>query len=225
MLGLSNFQRGCLAEEQTFRIGANATFMRQFLLPALSEKSEHQRNASYMTEVARNEEIETRLHDLTLDFGIVTNALLSRPLQTKLLGTWKLELWMPKTLGLNSAKANEAFRQQQLPLALAKKELEDLGASSAEYNACLICDSFLDVLAAMSGGEVASLIPNFLAPRRTPESFMRVKDSTIDSRVFHFYLGWNPRLLRLNPHAARTRDWLADALSERMSVPRVALEL
>src|SRR6516225_6529648 len=36
MLGLSNFQRGCLREEQTFRIGANATFIRQFLLPALS---------------------------------------------------------------------------------------------------------------------------------------------------------------------------------------------
>ena len=35
MLGLSNFQRGCLAEEQTFRIGASATFIRQFLLPLL----------------------------------------------------------------------------------------------------------------------------------------------------------------------------------------------
>src|SRR6266568_8259698 len=34
LLGLSNFQRGCLAEEQTFRIGAGPTFIRQFLLPA-----------------------------------------------------------------------------------------------------------------------------------------------------------------------------------------------
>jgi DNA-binding transcriptional LysR family regulator len=36
MMGLSNFQRGCLAEEQTFRIGASATFIQQFLLPVLS---------------------------------------------------------------------------------------------------------------------------------------------------------------------------------------------
>ena len=36
LLGLSNFQRGCLAEEQTFRIGASATFIRHFLMPALS---------------------------------------------------------------------------------------------------------------------------------------------------------------------------------------------
>src|SRR5438477_11396003 len=33
MLGLSNFQRGCLAEEQTFRIGASSTFISRFLLP------------------------------------------------------------------------------------------------------------------------------------------------------------------------------------------------
>jgi DNA-binding transcriptional LysR family regulator len=41
MLGLCNFQRGCLAEEQTFRIGASATFNRQFLLPARSNSSLH----------------------------------------------------------------------------------------------------------------------------------------------------------------------------------------
>src|SRR5688572_19048735 len=37
LLGLSNFQRGCLAEEQTFRIGASATFIQRFLLPLLSD--------------------------------------------------------------------------------------------------------------------------------------------------------------------------------------------
>src|SRR5229473_5041456 len=36
MLGLSNFQRGCLAEAQSFSVGASATFIQQFLLPVLS---------------------------------------------------------------------------------------------------------------------------------------------------------------------------------------------
>src|SRR6185436_12204598 len=35
LLGLSNFQRGCLAEEQVFRIGASATFTQTFLAPVL----------------------------------------------------------------------------------------------------------------------------------------------------------------------------------------------
>src|SRR3974390_2954269 len=52
MLGLSNFQRGCLAEEQTFRIGASATFNRQFLLPVLSSPSLRKGGARYASEVA-----------------------------------------------------------------------------------------------------------------------------------------------------------------------------
>jgi len=215
ILGLSNFQRGCLAEEQTFRIGGSATFIRQFLLPAICGKSLRTGNAIYTTEVARQEEIETRLHDLTLDFGIITKATLTRPLQTKLLGTWKLELWAPKSLRLNAAKASEAFHQQQLPLALAKKELDGLGAIAPEYEACLTCGNFLDAFTAMTNGEVATLLPDFLAPARTSNSFIRVDVPKIDSLVFHFYLAWNPRLLRLNPHATRTRDWLADALCKQ----------
>src|SRR5215471_7247724 len=71
MMGLSNFQRGCLEEEQTFCIGASATFNRQFLLPTLSGLSLRKGGARYAVEVATDEEIERRLHELTLDFGIV----------------------------------------------------------------------------------------------------------------------------------------------------------
>src|SRR5256885_2459070 len=45
LLGLSNFQRGCLAEEQIFRIGASATFIRHFLVLAPSGKSAMSREA------------------------------------------------------------------------------------------------------------------------------------------------------------------------------------
>ena len=37
LLGLSNFQRGSLAEGQTYRIGASPTFIASFLLPVLAE--------------------------------------------------------------------------------------------------------------------------------------------------------------------------------------------
>ena len=127
MLGLSNFQRGCLAEEQTFRIGASATFIRQFLLPLLAGASLRGGGARYASEAATDEEIERRLHDLTLDFGVVTNESLSRPLQTKCLGEWRLELWVPKAFRLNATKAAQNFEQGRLPLVHAR-ELESLGA-------------------------------------------------------------------------------------------------
>jgi DNA-binding transcriptional LysR family regulator len=217
MLGLSNFQRGCLAEEQTFRIGASATFIRQFLLPALAGARPGAGGASYTTESVTAQEIERRLHDLTLDFGVVANATLSRPLQTKALGEWKLELWVPKSLRLTEARAAQAFDRGQLPLAWAGKELDALGVPPPlEREAALVCDSFLDARTALEGQAVAGLLPDFLAPATIAKSFLRVPVPKIDSQIFHFHLAWNPRLLRLNPHATRRRDWLAQALSNRM---------
>jgi DNA-binding transcriptional LysR family regulator len=212
MVGLSNFQRGCLAEDQTFRIGASATFARNFLLPALSGPSLRKGDAAYATEAAGDDEIQGRLHDLTLDFGIVKNAVLSRPLQTKPIGTWKLELWLPKGFRLSQTKALEAFEQQRLPLALARKELDGLNAISSSYEARLTCDSFLEALAAMEHEEVGALLPGFLAPTKNSKSFIRVNVPKIDSHTFGFHLAWNPRLMRLNPHAIRKRDWLVEVL-------------
>lgn len=213
MLGLSNFQRGCLAEEQTFRIGASATFVRQFLLPVLSPSQKP--GASYATEVVSDNEIERRLHDLTLDFGIVGNAAISRPLQTKVLGKWKLELWVPKALRLDDAGVRRSFKEQRLPLALARSELDGLALPAlAKYTAHLFCSNFLEAKAALEQQELAAVIPDFLAPNLTSKSFIRVCIPQIDSCRFQFHLAWNPRLLRLNPHAARRRDLLAGLLSQ-----------
>jgi DNA-binding transcriptional LysR family regulator len=185
MVGLSNFQRGCLAEEQTFRIGASATFIRQFLLPIVAEKSSHSNDAAYATEVVSDEEIEHRLHDLTLDFGVVGNAALSRPLQTKLVGDWKLELWMPKRMRLSQAKAAEAFEKQQLRLVLAQQELDGLDAISKTYQPHLTCDSFLDVLTGMEGEEMAALLPDFLAQTMDSKRVVRIPILKLESLVFN----------------------------------------
>ena len=171
-----------------------------------------------MSEIAAKDEVERRLHELTLDLGIISQAELSRPLQTKVLGKWKLELWMPNALGHNQSKAAQAFEEGQLPLALAR-EMDDLGvALSKRKEALLVCDSFWDCRIALEQKEVAALLPDFLAPAKNVRSFVRVRMPKIDAQTFQFHLAWNPRLLRLNPHAARRRDWLANALSKQMPV-------
>jgi DNA-binding transcriptional LysR family regulator len=216
MLGLSNFQRGCLAEEQTFRIGANATFIRHFLLPVLSPSQKP--GASYATEMVGDNEIERRLHDLTLDFGIVGNAAISRPLQTKVLGKWKLELWVPKALGIDEVGARRNFQEQRLPLALARSELDGLALPAlVKYPAHLACNNFMEAAAALGQQELGALLPDYFATEVSAKSLVRVRIPKIDSLTFHFYLAWNPRLLRLNPHAARRRDLLVRLLSQRLA--------
>jgi len=216
MLGLSNFQRGCLAEEQTFRIGAGATFSRQFLLPVLSAAQKS--GASHATEVVSDGEIERRLHDLTLDFGIVGSAEISRPLQTKILGQWKLELWIPRALGLNEAGARRSFQEQRLPLVLAGNELAGLAVPELEkYPAKLTCHDFLEARTALEEKNLGAFLPDFIAANKMPKAFMQIRILKIDARTFPFFLAWNPRLLRLNPHATCERDLLAQLLSWQLA--------
>ena len=216
MMGLSNFQRGQLEEEQAFRIGATATIIRKFLLPVLAPSKKV--GASHVTEVTNDEEIERRLHDLTLDFGIVSKSPLSRPLQTRLLGKSRLELWVPQALNLSETAAKQRFKAQELPLVLAGNELKTTGVFNFDkYPAQLTCDSFLEARAVLEGGELAAILPDFLAPNKQSNSFMRVRVPEIGARKSQFYLAWNPRLLRLNPHAGRRRDLLTDLVGKQMS--------
>jgi DNA-binding transcriptional LysR family regulator len=217
MLGLSNFQRGCLTGEQTFRVGAGATFTRQFLIPLLAGPSAGKPDARFITEVVNLEDIERRLHDLRLDFGVVVSSKLSRPLQTRSLGEWRLELWLPKSLRLSESKAVKALADFSLPLALSTELGTEDPFDAFKQSAHLICESFLDARIALEGQRVAALVPDFLAPANASKCFLRVPIAKLDSQALQFHLAWNPRLLRLNPHAAPTRDWLFQALAKSMA--------
>ncbi len=218
LLGLSNFQRGCLMEEQRFCVGASATFIHRFLLPVISSAEVVQGDTRYRVEVVGDDEIERRLHDLTLDFGVTTRSTISRPLQLKELGKWQLKLWVPSTLHKTERNAAVAFKERRLPLAIAAKELDASGVDIfGDHDCRLVCDNFLQALDALKEQQAAAVLPEYLNLPVGPKSFLRVRMTAIDSRVFYFRLAWNPRLLRLNPHAARRKDFLSQALSEQMT--------
>ena len=97
-------------------------------------------------------------------------------------------------------------------MALARGELDDLAMlPSSEYAGRLETGNFIDALAALQQQQLAGVLPDFLAPAKN--LFARVSVPELDSIPFQFHLAWNPRLLRLNPHVTRTRDWLARALT------------
>jgi DNA-binding transcriptional LysR family regulator len=214
LLGLSNFQRGSLAEEQTYRIGASATFLSTFLLPVLAAPRSVQPGISYSVETVADDVIERRLHDLTLDFGVVTSPALSRPLQSRELGGWRLKLWVPMALFKTRSQAVRAFREKNLPLVLPMNELPAAEAAlHQDWPRYLSCNSFLEAKSALEQRGLAALLPDFLSP---PAS-LNHQLSTLNpgDPVFHYRFAWNPRLLRLNPHAARRRDFLIESLARK----------
>ena len=107
-----------LAEGQTHRIGASATFIQTFLVPVRAERRMIQPGISHSVETVAEDVIERRLHDLTLDFGVVANLALSRPLQSRELGGWRVKLWVSvatSTLGVISPQENELSGISQPP--------------------------------------------------------------------------------------------------------------
>ena len=220
LLGLSNFQRGCLAEERTYRIGGCPTFIQSFVLPALAEARNLQPGIAYSVEALPDETVERRLHDLTLDFGLVTNPNLSRPLQSKTVGAWQLHLWAP---GLEARAATRLFRQKRLPFVLPAETPAFLNLVLAEHKPSLCCDTFLEARELLVGHVLAAVLPDFLVRREQTRGLVRIPISAVGTSagrrkvgvVFTYRLAWNPRLLRLNPQAAQRRDFLADSLAKR----------
>ncbi len=93
--------------------------------------------------------------------------------------------------------------------------MADLGVNLVWHREpALICESFVEVMVAMKNETIAALFPDFLTPARDVKSWIVVRQiPKLESQLLHFHLAWNPRLLRLNPHAASRRDWLLLALT------------
>jgi len=214
LMGLSNFRRGCLAEEQIFRIGASATFVDRFLVPLLAQPSRGP-GPRYALETVDHIEIERRLHDLTLDFGIVTATAVSRPLRLEELARWRLRLWIPKLLCRDESQARQALRDKLLPFVWPAHELalSDLGVFKGREPR-LVCASFIEAKAALERGGVASFLPEFLAPEQAADQFVCLSTKGAEGALYRYHLAWNPRLLRLNPHATRQRDFLLASLAQ-----------
>ena len=225
LLGLSNFQRGCLSEDQTFRIAACSTVLHHILTPVLSTLSGPSTNR-YALEAAADNEIERRLHDLTLDFAVVSRVPLSRPLQTKEVGISKLMCLVPHRPHRTRQAAGKAFKAKSLPLALSKCELDPvMFAAFADIEPHLACDSFLSALVALESQHWAAILPEMIIPSASSRRFWHIPIPGHASHRMRFYLAWNPRLLRLNPHVARTRDLLITSLMTKFAHPGPPLKV
>ena len=84
----------------------------------------------------------------------------------------------------------------------------------ATMEAPLVCDDFLQAQLCLEVGRVGAILPSCLVP--APGRFWELTANDLHLPTSSWHLAWNPRLLRLNPHAIRRRDFLAIALAERL---------
>jgi DNA-binding transcriptional LysR family regulator len=121
---------------------------------------------------------------------------------------------VPAGLCRNEQSALQALREKQLPLVLPKRELPVLGLFE-DYEPRLTCSSFVEARMALNNGNLATILPDFLKPEKEGR-FQCLRVPGVTTMTFRYRLAWNPRLLRLNPHAIRRREFLYEALMKQM---------
>jgi hypothetical protein len=177
-----------------------------------------QAGVRFAVEAVVGDEVERRLHDLTLDFGVVTGATVSRPLQLAKLGAWRLSLWVPQALCKTAKQAERAFAGKRLPMVWPAGELPQSEFNVLDdYEPTLLCTNFLEAKVALEQKGLAAFLPDFLPLGTTADRCLNLRLPAVDSCLFQYRLAWNPRLLRLNPHARRRRDALVEALVQKLS--------
>jgi DNA-binding transcriptional LysR family regulator len=123
-----------------------------------------------------------------------------------------------KSLVKSAAQAERDFVARRLPLVLPAGELPpQTPACLDDYEAALICNSYVEVCDALASGGLAGVLPDFLEPDASEKGFLKVRPKALDQVALRYHFAWNPRLLRLNIHAGRRRDALVAALKTRLS--------
>jgi hypothetical protein len=114
-----------------------------------------------------------------------------------------------------------AFASKRLPVVWPGGELPQSEFSALEdYEPALICTNFLEARVALEEKGLAAFLPDFIPLGKTADRCLNVKMPAVDSTLFRYRLAWNPRLLRLNPHARRRRDTLVESLAQKLIRPQ-----
>lgn len=198
-LALEDFSRRCKNEPPVITIGAGDSFLQWLVLPRLEKIRAALNNPRIEISSSRTEEIDKRITDLSLDFGLIRDIDVPKQCSSAAIGTFSYSIWVPKKLAPSTAPTQLKKILENLPFALVKNPwgpgFDDLAFKSAniKIRVAVLCDSFPQALRAVTETNCAAVLPNIVKPFIDENQFVKVEPTFLKQIKHEVCLAWNPR--------------------------------
>ena len=211
---LHDFHARASAQPVSFSIGAGDSLLQWLVLPRLvALRSEVNLRVLNL----RTAEITNRLHDLSLDFGLVRREAVSPPLRCAPLGKMEYALFCPRSRLDKLPDVRRAI--ETLPLAMQggdgvfTRQFRDWAdKNGVNVQVKIECDAFPQASRVVQSGQCAAILPKIARGDLPGDAFWEIDVPFLNKKPRQVCLAWNPRTIRLRSEAQGLAARLAEAL-------------
>jgi DNA-binding transcriptional LysR family regulator len=203
---LSDFKSECKGQPVEVVIGTGDSVIQWLLLPRLGEIRKRIPRVRFKFLNLPTDEAVKRLADGLIDFALVREDAIGRPLQATSLGVLGYSLFIPQTLKSAIGRADNLKLLDDLPLATLEGEGSFRGALAEiarkhkiKVNIQVECSSFSLAARAISEGNVAAILPNLAAAEVKKTGGVEVRLEFLRHFDRKMCLASNPRSIRIRP--------------------------
>lgn len=213
---LEDFIRRAEGRPCSYAVGAGDSILQWLLLPTFGDMRTAFPNVQLVAENLRSAEVQQRLRDRSLDFGIVREFPSTEDLCQATLGVLRYRLFVPKAL-LPPAQGAilPASALAQLPVALLRAGVaagdeirRALHRKTTRLNVVLETDSFTELLPALGTRRCAVVLPSIASSAAEAVDAVGLDLAALEACRRKMALCWSSRLESVRPEATRIRRWM-----------------
>lgn len=208
----------------TLTVGAGGTYLDWVLMPQLSQIRRLFPQANLQFRNLRSQQIDQKLLEGEIDFGILRQDACSPTLTVRELGVMDFGLFVPKKLAqeLGGHGGNRVLAA--LPLATLEGDgefirilRETAKAEGISLRIELACSTFLMATAAVKQGSVAAILPRLAQPELPPREYERIALPLLKKLRRKMVLAYNQRVFLTRPKLTKGLEGLVKLLRAELS--------
>ncbi len=206
---LEDFNADCKKQSVEFVIGGGDSLIHWLVIPKVGSILGSTRDIRLSTVSMRTKVIIQQVLESQLDFGLVRKNAVTIGLSSKSLGTLSYVAVVPKERIKTGKRPDlaEVFRNYPMAMQASDGEytatLRGIASKFApQFQACLTCQSFPQVFAAVKSGRFAAILPELAVGELSSKAFEKITGPEMRALKREICLVWNPRMTKIRTRAS-----------------------